>query len=1501
MTKIKSILAFAALMLCGGAWAATPVVVWDGDFGTTSKEAGGDTYTLTMNDNTVAEDGSSITIADTNRKGVYLDWTETQTDNTILIRYSNLTLAADATYPIGLVGFSREGQVNTDGLVITGNNGEAKAYWNGNYFYSRKSGVNTEVDGSETKLSLRYNGTVGTYARSNQSGSWATLYAHDGVKGQNTYSLNGAVIGGTRAATIGANVFQVATGMKILGIALFKGEVTDDEIASYEFPSETIVFDAQQPTPEEMARFSNAASGWTGTVWLKNQRITDIDFDNYANENSKIKLTGVSGYVKKANTSYKAKEIILEDEGTTKAMTVDNGYSGSWAKFKKLSGSGTLAQTHGATQAWIVSDAADFAGKIDSVGKGLIFVVSDATSVPSVVSGGGVYIAEGKTVTIADGKEWGIGGAGFVVDGTLKFVEDSSATGHRITRWNTGNLSGSGTIDLSETKGISGNNLRICFKGAAHDFTGDITVPANVNFVFAKADATSTDMQFAGGGYICVETANATIGGTWTGTGVYFKGAPTTATLKLAGGTMRVSNQFIVVDNPSFSVVSYGETPALTVSTKFNNYSRQSYAISFPADGEPTEDETTIIKWDSQQNVTTSTFMSTTAPAGFDLELVDSADFKGLQLSAREGITWQGEDGAALTDENVWNGGSIAEDAEDGRFIFPENDAQAAVTVKAETPKIGLLSFVGDYKLTSAAEATTLNLGLLNLKTGAKLTVENLTVVVDELRLQSIDQLVLGANAHIEAGSTIAMNANETLVIDTSASLQLGLTPSFNANSKIKISNAADLVAGTYPLVCWTNTIDEISGYGLPRLDTTGYTGGLQVRLIPEAKKIWLQVISAEQAARKPLVIMPWGDSITEGINGKGTGANYRIPLCQKLSLAGYNVKTVGYWNVTPKNPAGNLVNGTDPEWCNHSGRGSERLGAKNMGQGSIYDSWANALDQAGEPDIVLLHIGINDMLNNAKNLTADEAYEYLTNVIQKIQTVRPNTKFVMSPAMCCEYGHSQQTAAQEGANGDINKTYVKPLYEKALAFFNGVQDGSIAGFDKDRLFFADMYNAVMPRWYANQPETHLNMHAGDHCHPDWAGHDIMAETWFNEIKKAFPQDANGDYHAPSMDREAALPVTAEMGAAAKTELVDFRKGFKKARVLKPTGTEKFTKGTAPTYTETNSEIADDTEIEKVGYFVEYVFPSATTNIHRWVWVDMNAFGANEKKTLADVGIPTMGITQKAVTGLHVYGNHPAVFNTTADATGIEGYLDFGPNDYSTTAANGEGAPERWMNNSWDDKFGTGVYGAMQVHRKLAAGEERGGRAAQVVFAYNGWTGTGANNEFGIGNFGQHFQGGRTMDWTFMSQTATMNASVLQEKTIEIWVKVAGESEPTTPTYDEVTKETPLTEVVPAEQAAILEKAGVKADQVAAWAKSKGGYSGSTTAGGAIDLEAFALGCAPGEVETTKASFKVNFDADGNVVIEGDDNFNIKPVLKHSNDLKTWGETGNFSKAVIEL
>lgn len=65
--------ASVALCVCG-VWAATPVVVWYGDFNTVSKEGtNGDTYELVVNGNTVAEDGSKITIADTNRKGVYVD------------------------------------------------------------------------------------------------------------------------------------------------------------------------------------------------------------------------------------------------------------------------------------------------------------------------------------------------------------------------------------------------------------------------------------------------------------------------------------------------------------------------------------------------------------------------------------------------------------------------------------------------------------------------------------------------------------------------------------------------------------------------------------------------------------------------------------------------------------------------------------------------------------------------------------------------------------------------------------------------------------------------------------------------------------------------------------------------------------------------------------------------------------------------------------------------------------------------------------------------------------------------------------------------------------------------------------------------------------------------------------------------------------------------------------------------------------------------------------
>ena len=75
MSKIKTLLAFVALILCGGAWAATPVAVWDGDFTSLTKNKVTLANVGSSANPVVGENGSAyIQIADTATKGVFVNW-----------------------------------------------------------------------------------------------------------------------------------------------------------------------------------------------------------------------------------------------------------------------------------------------------------------------------------------------------------------------------------------------------------------------------------------------------------------------------------------------------------------------------------------------------------------------------------------------------------------------------------------------------------------------------------------------------------------------------------------------------------------------------------------------------------------------------------------------------------------------------------------------------------------------------------------------------------------------------------------------------------------------------------------------------------------------------------------------------------------------------------------------------------------------------------------------------------------------------------------------------------------------------------------------------------------------------------------------------------------------------------------------------------------------------------------------------------------------------------
>lgn len=630
-------------------------------------------------------------------------------------------------------------------------------------------------------------------------------------------------------------------------------------------------------------------------------------------------------------------------------------------------------------------------------------------------------------------------------------------------------------------------------------------------------------------------------------------------------------------------------------------------------------------------------------------------------------------------------------------------------------------------------------------------------------------------DVQVAAGGTLQFDSANLSTED--ASISAIVNPTFNTQGTIKIANAASLQPGNYLLMDWEDWPNpDLLSYGKPSLVLDGYTGDMsRVRLVPEVYKLWLQIISDEQAARPVLTIEPIGDSITEGLNNAGgSGKNYRIPLLNKLSLAGYNVASVGYWNKSAGgskegsfDPSGDTI--SDPAWTYHSGKGSMRAFKSSPNGAAMYDQFLNSIDIGGEPDVVLMHIGINDMIGGTPNdPDGSQTAQAIIDMATKALASFPKIKFVMSSPMCNEYGHSYQNKATEDATSgnDCNKTFVTPIHTKVKEFYEAHKDDpEFAG----RLFFADLYENVMPRWYGNEPDTFLN-DGSDHCHPNWLGHEKMAQTWFEQITTAFP-DPNGPFNSENEKATYAIEgEDANLGAAANVS-PEYIEDFRLVRVIEPGANQHFSPdATREEIYKTISSIVPYTP--RIAYYVEFVRDTSTANVHRWVWADMDAFS-----TIDGCGLPNKATVQQVVNNLHIDTNHPAVEKIPATTEGEQGFIEFTPFKYSGTKSTVSGAPTEWFetrcgyNDTMESTGDNDPRACMQLHRIFKADDQalQGGRQGQVVFAYNNWGDTGnAATEFGIGNFDQTFTT-RSCDWTYMTGFPKVNATSMSVRRIEIW------------------------------------------------------------------------------------------------------------------------------------
>lgn len=234
------------------------------------------------------------------------------------------------------------------------------------------------------------------------------------------------------------------------------------------------------------------------------------------------------------------------------------------------------------------------------------------------------------------------------------------------------------------------------------------------------------------------------------------------------------------------------------------------------------------------------------------------------------------------------------------------------------------------------------------------------------------------------------------------------------------------------------------------------------------------------QAPATPLTIWPVGDSITAGYGPQEQGG-YRVALYKKLKAAGIAVQFIGSSTLNSEKESTLVADNQQ----HHDGHGGYRIDQinKNLdgpdnGDSSFGGYWAtgghNTGRQAINPDIILVHVGTNDILQNNP---LDVIEQRMTKLIDYLGSHFPNSKIFVAEIL----------PIRDRNNADAT----------VKAFNTWVEGQLTPRPDFNHLFYlVDMHTPMLDA-------SGNMMHSPDGIHPDTAGYQIMADTWYKALVDA--------------------------------------------------------------------------------------------------------------------------------------------------------------------------------------------------------------------------------------------------------------------------------------------------------------------------------------------------------------------------------------------------------------
>lgn len=573
-------------------------------------------------------------------------------------------------------------------------------------------------------------------------------------------------------------------------------------------------------------------------------------------------------------------------------------------------------------------------------------------------------------------------------------------------------------------------------------------------------------------------------------------------------------------------------------------------------------------------------------------------------------------------------------------------------------------------------------------------------------------------------------------------------------------------------------------------------------------------------------IVMPMGDSITEGL---GSTASYRKALAERMMAAGMSPRFVGARILNSDTIA-------NEDCRNHLGMSSHRVQTKGN-RGGYLQGAPNWLEQAGYPDAVTLMIGTNDFQE-----APETVFGQWKALVGTMAGVRPDTWLVVAPIIPPKTGRRPEVLAFAQAYN----AYIEGLFDcvETTLTVNGEETCCVLGTlnAAGREAFGADAKIIMASMFAAIPVEGNAAYFLDDIHPNQAGYDRMAAVWLEAIKtlrgdqgglKDAEAIVDAYQTAGAMDKVTVVfnrqqkgtdgvTVTASGTAAevsertlsadgrrvtlklsepltdgaevtvgkagqmrtftAKATTAESRagqeatEGYVKVKTLEvPLKGGWHTEAEAKAAFTATDEAASVGAFDRLGYYVTLARPDGAL---RYLWVSMDAPVA--LLTMDALGLPTSSLRTK-VSNLRVASNVPGIDNVTKD--GVEGLLQFTPNDITTGAADAAHPVSLGSIYDWNTAYGTTAYGygAMQIFRlyEEGVGHADSGMPASTLFSYSRWAKeTEGDDEITLGDLANHqgySTGTQTASLTsiFTSAFPTLSTAAYSVRTIEIWVRPA--------------------------------------------------------------------------------------------------------------------------------